>query len=228
MVTNNTTIGGEEKAKRILMTDSFSYYFYFHYSFIVFFITITAIFENSQQNGCTCLLRGNADVFYWKTAKDCAQEIRLFTAYVKVGKKIFRFSRRKICTLIQTQSRVFVYFNEFLWRRKAKKNEFPAHTVSLKAYWKKLDLKIQIVNFIDLNEVEDDHSFFFFQEIIHLSFMSVFAYSWQDFYIVYIRGLKLKYIRGPHFDEKSARGPHKEAEMSPRATKGRKSAFIPH
>lgn len=143
MVTNNTTIGGEEKAKRILKTDSFSYYFYFHYSFIVFFITITAIFENSQQNGCTCLLRGNADVFYWKTAKDCAQEIRLFTAYVKVGKKIFRFSRRKICTLIQTQSRVFVYFNEFLWRRKAKKNEFPAHTVSLKAYWKKLDLKIQ-------------------------------------------------------------------------------------
>ena len=45
--------------------------------------------------------------------------------------------------------------------------------------FEKLDLKIQIVNFIDLNEVEDDHSFFFFQEIIHLSFifMSVFAYS---------------------------------------------------
>ena len=39
----------------------------------------------------------------------------------------------------------------------------------------------------------------------------------QICFYVQCRGLKLKYARGPHFDEKRACGPHNEAKMSPRA-----------
>ena len=42
------------------------------------------------------------------------------------------------------------------------------------------------------------------------------------------RGLKLKCIRGQHFDEKRARGPHKQAKMSPRATILPKSTLVHH
>ena len=39
--------------------------------------------------------------------------------------------------------------------------------------------------------------------------------------MVWNRGLKLNYARGPHLDQKRARAPLDEAQMSPRATKGR-------
>ena len=44
----------------------------------------------------------------------------------------------------------------------------------------------------------------------------------------YNRGLKLSCTCGPHCDEKRARGPHKEENMTMRATKVAKSALIPH
>lgn len=137
----------EEKKKQreffFVKTDSFSYYFYFHYSFIVFFLLQLLLYLKTANKTAVLTYLEVKLMFLLKNRERLRARDSSFHCICKGRKEDFSFFKH---IYKYSHDFFFVYFNGFFkWRRKKqeKKNEFPAHTVSIKAYWKKLDLKIQ-------------------------------------------------------------------------------------